>query len=1335
MFSPPVKKQNFSSQKDRNLGQELPASPATPPPENQNLSSCYVTSIPNRPNTGTPAPWASRLSVLARIPQPQVKETEKGTDADPIKPVYVGEFPEEVREAQSSFPHKSAHGDTGISGGMDKGTALSWIICGSRLFVWSYLSPAPSKKCIVLNFPPSVSDGGDISSIASHGNTWMVSVVDWDSRSGTKNKVVQQCKSAGIIMLNQKTGIVIYWPDIYSKGGSSPVLSHATYDESEATITPGGGKTTPNRNRQYNGLEDASLSATVSFNSLITSAIPVTGCICFALACCSSGEVWQFQCSPSGISQKRIPLNFHNSASQSIDSGQLLAVKGYPRSIIWRFRLLGAAESSRQFFLLTDHEIHCCNLSFTPEFNVSMLWSHEIIGMDSDLGVKKDLAGQKRIWPIDMQVDERGKEITILIATFCKDRVSSSSYTQYSLLTMQYKLEMDHSSENVVPVHERVLEKKCPIQVIIPKARVEDEDFLLSMRLRTGGKPSGSAVILSGDGTATVSNYWRNSTRLYQFDLPWDAGRVLDASVFPSTDDSEDGVWVVLTEQAGVWAIPEKAVILGGVEPPERSVSRRGSSYEGAAEEERKTLMFGSNVAAKRTSSDARDAGDGQKMAVNGIARRSVQDEESETLLGRLFHDFLLSGDVDNSLEKLRKSGSFEKDGETNVFARTSKSIVDTLAKHWTTTRGAEIVAMAVMSSQLLDKQQKHQRFLQFLAVSKCHEELSSKQRYTLQTIMEHGEKLAGMIQLRELQNLLNQNSSDGTSSAYSKPPNEMAGSLWDLIQLVGERARRNTVLLMDRDNAEVFYSKVSDLEQVFYCLTDLLEYIISGDLPFIFQIRRACELSNACTTLIRSAMNYRNEHHTWYPSPESLTPWYCHLVVRNGLWSVADFMLQLLKEATDLSAKSDLFSYLEGLVGVLLETYSGAITAKLERGEEHKALLEEYWKRRDVLLESLYQLIKGFVEARYQDFFEGVKEPMELILRELSSPLLSIARRHESYISLWNICCDLNDTVLLRNLMHESLGPRGGFSYYVFEQLYQSHQFGKLLRLGEEFQEELAIFLKQHKDLLWLHEMFLNQFSSASETLHALALFQENDSASASENGLDVDSVRSEQSLADRKRLLHLSKISALAGRDADFEIKTRRIEADLKILKLQEVIVRLLSDNEEKQDCDRLLPPGDLIELCLESQIPELSLLAFDVFAWTSSSFRKSNRSLLEECWKNAADQNDWGKLYQASTDEGWSDEMTLRELRETVLFQAANKCYGPEAEAYEGGFEEVMPLQRDNELSTLKDNTGLTVEGILMQHKSFPEAGKLMLTAINLGKLGADMVVEEDGPTPME
>lgn len=114
--------------------------------------------------------------------------------------------------------------------------------------------------------------------------------------------------------------------------------------------------------------------------------------------------------------------------------------------------------------------------------------------------------------------------------------------------------------------------------------------------------------------------------------------------------------------------------------------------------------------------------------------------------------------------------------------------------------------------------------------------------------------------------------------------------------------------------------------------------------------------------------------------------------------------------------------------------------------------------------------------------------------------------------------------------LQQESLGPNGGFSYYVFKQLYESRQFSELLRLGEEFPEELAIFLKEHPDLLWLHDLFLHQFSSASETLHELALTQNKRSTSVAEDE-EQEYVNMEPKLADRKHLLYLSKIAAFAG------------------------------------------------------------------------------------------------------------------------------------------------------------------------------------------------------------
>ncbi|XVF21128.1 hypothetical protein REPUB_Repub12eG0064100 [Reevesia pubescens] len=1333
MFSPGLKRSKLSSRKERNVGQNLttPDSPATPFTENR--KSAHQTSIPDRPTTGTPAPWAPRLSVLARISP--AKKNEKGDERDPIKPVFVGEFPQVVHDEQTSFLRRSVPADVCILGGMDKGTCLSWIICANKIFIWSYLSLADSKKCITLEVPSDALENSDLGRNSYHRSNWLLSVINWDSTSKVTNRVAKHRYSAGIVLCNQKTRAVLYWSDIFADVGTAPVTSFASSDESLVTSSLMDGNYIPNRQQERNR-HGMGFAGSNSFSSLIASAVPGTQNACVALVCCSSGELWQFYCSPIGIQRSKVYKNIQNLSSQGTGIGQLVGSKGYPRSMIWRLPYFSVSDSNRQFFLLTDLEIQCFNVKLFPDLEVSKLWSQEIIGNDGDLGIKKDLAGQKRIWPLDLQVDDHGKVITVLVATFCKDRVSSSSYTQYSLLTMQYMSKLSISSD----VPERVLEKKAPIQVIIPKARVEDEDFLFSMRLRVGGKPSGSTIILSGEGTATVSHYYRNSTRLYQFDLPYDAGKVLDASVLPSSDDGEDGAWVVLTEKAGIWAIPEKAVVLGGVEPPERSLSRKGSSNEGSAQEEKRNLMFAGNIAPRRASSDAWDAGDRQTTGMTGITRRTAQDEESEALLGQFLHEFLISGKVDDrSLEKLKTSGAFERDGETNVFVRTSKSIIDTLAKHWTTTRGAEIVAMGIISAQLMDKQQKHLKFLQFLAVSKCHEELCSGKRHSLQIILEHGEKLSAIIQLRELQNVISQNRSTGVGSTYSSFVNQVSGAIWDLIQLIGERARRNTVLLMDRDNAEVFYSKVSDLEHVFYCLERHLDDLICMEQPVGLQIHRACELSNACVTIFRATMDYKNEYHLWYPPPEGLTPWYCQLVVRNGLWSIASLMLQLLQETSELdnvmSAKSELYSHLESLTEVLLEVSSGAITAKMERGEEHKGLLNEYWSRRDSLLDSLYQQVKDFVEAGYQDITDSTEENKEEILRKLSSSLLSTAKRHEGYQTMLNICSDLNDSGLLRNLMHESMGPRCGFSYFVFKQLYEKKQFSKLLRLGEEFQEELSIFLNDYRDLLWYHKVFLHQFSAASETLHVLALSQDESSISTTEDEIDSDHANPVPTLTDRRRLLNLSKIAAFAGKEADSQTKVKRIEADLRILRLQEEIKFDLPTDDTKQRVEKqLLRPEELIELCLKSGSKELALQVFDVFAWTSSSFRNSHRNLLVECWKNAADQDPWSQLYQASVSEGWSDEETLQQLSQTILFQASIRCYGPKAETIEDGFDEVLPLRHENlEVGSLKD-TRLSVEAILMQHRDFPYAGKLMLTAIMLGCVGDDDVKIEEGLSPM-
>lgn len=61
------------------------------------------------------------------------------------------------------------------------------------------------------------------------------------------------------------------------------------------------------------------------------------------------------------------------------------------------------------------------------------------------------------------------------------------------------------------------------------------------------------------------------------------------------------------------------------------------------------------------------------------------------------------------------------------------------------------------------------------------------------------------------------------------------------------------------------------------------------------------------------------------------------------------------------------------------------------------------------------YLIIHFFV---LQNSAEDNREQHKDTLMTLSSKLLSIAKRHEAYQTMWSICCDLDDSELLQNLM-----------------------------------------------------------------------------------------------------------------------------------------------------------------------------------------------------------------------------------------------------------------------------------------------------------------------------
>lgn len=1186
------------------------------------------------PPSAAPLPWPSSVPHHVARANIVVRNSDNGGAADGNQPVFVCDLPQQLRISQGDASLATQSEVAGFQGGMDGKSGLSWVLRGSQLYVWNHLR---SSQSCVLSMPQL--------GMLSAEETWLVSLVP--HRSDDDFEAYKAFDAVSVIMCSSKSAALVYWPDAFRNGDKLATNSRKTEDTGM----------TLRSSRRVSGRAGAPGTSVVT--SIQASATGRLG-ICVAIVSRSDGELLRCECSAEGILRKSIVRD-----ATVAEEGQsvFMTDNNTVRRIVWRSPPQG---TSRELLLLTARSIECWEVELTVRGNVSKSWTYDI---SNDRDVMLDFSGQKQAWLLDLQVDDKGEELILLVASFSK---GNSTYVQYAV----HYFSCYGGGE---------VKRKASPQVILPKAQVEEEAFLYSMRLRIGGQPAGSVVVLAADGTATVAYVGQSgNVQLYNFEIACGAGKVLDASVVPAEDA---GAWLVLTEKAGVWAIPAKVVLAGRLEISERNLSHPRTGEHEIIMEDRS--HHGEALALQRSSSEAAL---GSNMD-HAIVSRPSQDEEAEAIVGRLFQQFLSSGQVNDAFEKLQRAGAFERDGEKNVFARTSRALVDTFAKHWASGGGSGSAIIATVSSQLADKQRRHLQYLNFLAASKCHEELQNNQRAALNEILEHGEKLASMVALRELNNTRAQPKSTSSTMFSQYNAGDLSGAVWDMIQLVGDKARRNNVVLMDRDKVEVFYTRVSELEELFVCIQQHAAFLVQRDQAVRVQIERACELAKACSTILQVAIAYRDAQQAWYPSPEGITPWYCKQNVRSGLWKVATMLLELKVEGdmSEPTLTAEVMRQVEEMTDFLLEGYAGAITAKVEREEEYRGLQMEYWTRRDRLLTALQQ--HAFqVAAQKAGRGENAEQQRLSILQTLYTPLIALARRHAAFPSLLQMCIDLDDHKRLRTLMKESMGLKEGrFSRFVFDQCYQQGQYARLLRFGEEFGEEVAAYLEQHPLLLWLHQLYLRRFTKAADTLHTLAFSQK----SAPPN------------ISHRRKLLHLAKLSALAGGAAGVEEEVHRLEADVDILGVQEVATKLGVLGED------VVAPVQLVEACLNSGSRELTLCAFQVFTSAGPMFCSGNRSLLEEAWLRAVDQDDWLGLKKMAEEEGWSDEHIMQVLQDSLLYQASRQCFG---ESHASSFS--------------RDVSPESVEKVIAKHPSYPEAGQAMLTAFRYGfYLGSDLPEEDD------
>ena len=458
--------------------------------------------------------------------------------------LLVLEFPAEVAELQ---------------GGMDGKIGLSWVLRGNQLYVWNHLR---SSQSCVLNMP-------QLGTLSAE-ETWLVSIVphrsDEDSEAHYK-----ALDAVSVIMCSSKSLALVYWPDAFRNGDKLAITSI----NSEDTAMVSSFNDVRRSSRRVSGRAGAPDHPVAT--SIQASATNRLG-TCVAIVSRSDGELLRFECSAEGILRKSI---FREVTVAEEVHNIFVADNNSVRRVVWRSPPQG---SSREFLLLTAQSIECWEVQLTARGNVSKSWTYEI---PNDKDVMLDFSEQKQVWLLDLQVDKNGEHLILLVASFSE---GSSTYMQYSV----HYFSCYGGGE---------VKRKASPQVILPKAQVEEEAFLYSMRLRIGGQPAGSVVILAADGTATVAYVGQSgSVHLYNFEIAFEVGKVLDASVVPAEDS---GAWLVLTEKAGVWAIPAKLVLAGKLEICERNLSHPRTGHYEISMEDRSHHVSGETLALQRSNSEA----------------------------------------------------------------------------------------------------------------------------------------------------------------------------------------------------------------------------------------------------------------------------------------------------------------------------------------------------------------------------------------------------------------------------------------------------------------------------------------------------------------------------------------------------------------------------------------------------------------------------------------------------------------------------------------------------------------------------------------------------------
>eukprot|EP01135_Chromosphaera_perkinsii_P001314 Nk52_evm41s164 gene=Nk52_evmTU41s164 len=515
-----------------------------------------------------------------------------------------------------------------------------------------------------------------------------------------------------------------------------------------------------------------------------------------------------------------------------------------------------------------------------------------------------------------------------------------------------------------------------------------------------------------------------------------------------------------------------------------------------------------------------------------------------------------------------------------------------------------------ILRHQMEEKARKHEAFIKYLSEIGLLDRCSPRCRISLG---EHSEKLASIIAFRSYQNGVEQ---QGNAYASLLIESAIKETLFHR-HITADSCKSSGAAYQD-----FYFRDVSRCDEILKSIQEAEQGLLAEAVEVEKRFLIVKAVNQVFEVFLMTAREHRRAISGWLLDHENarnemFRPWTSSKQIRNlCLYQAKNVTVKLMDEIKDGEMRGVLYQQAYNLADVLLSGYwdeigiisNGAFTGNSSLRE----FKNEFSVNRYALIEPFYR--HGEVQRAF-----------------------ALAERYEDFSILVKLCDEANDDAKLISYFNRY--EEQGFGEFLFEWYLNNGMKSKLMTLDSRYDECLSKFLKNHPELLWLHEIKINAYGRCQNTLLSLAKSEK-------------------KSLRRQKVLLSLSKLSALASESDGVGDNGLNCSSDmLSVIRAQEMMPSAALD--EKVELKNIpLDPSNIIDLYTNERFEGSNsghfLVALDVFMCSQASrSTQDNDKLLLLIWTRIIKKDSWIEFSQLHA-QGTNDTEFEKKLVNTVFYK---------------------------------------------------------------------------------